>query len=146
QFPRGATVLSAVLSSDKTNITTMTGARLAHLLLLGLTNICMHTCTKLSSKAFLLTALFPIPKYLYPNQRMQGVLEDHLMHKCLSIILKLLMKAAEVGIMMSDPVGNVWHCFTPLAVYIIDTPEAAMLACVCGKTSPFTMASYLQFG
>ncbi|KAG2059408.1 hypothetical protein BDR06DRAFT_866916, partial [Suillus hirtellus] len=38
------------------------------------------------------------------------------------------------------------HCFTPLAVYIVDTPEAAMLACVRGKTSPFTMASYLQFG
>ncbi|KAG2098694.1 uncharacterized protein F5147DRAFT_543875, partial [Suillus discolor] len=74
------------------------------------------------------------------------VLEDCLMHECLSIILKPLIKAAEVGIMMSDPVGNVWHCLTPLAAYIIDTPEAAMLACVCGKTSPFTMASYLQFG
>ncbi|KAG1810372.1 uncharacterized protein HD556DRAFT_1454247 [Suillus plorans] len=85
QLPRGATVLGAVLSSDKTNITTMTGAR-------------------------------------------------------------PLMKAAEVGIMMSDPVGNVRHCFTPLAAYIVDTPEAAMLACVRGKTSPFTMASYLQFG
>ncbi|KAG2101102.1 uncharacterized protein F5147DRAFT_655431 [Suillus discolor] len=68
QLPRGATVLSAVLSSDKTNITTMTGAR-------------------------------------------------------------PLMKATEVGIMMSNPVGNVHHCFTPLAAYIIDTPEAAMLAC-----------------
>ncbi|KAG2352775.1 hypothetical protein BDR07DRAFT_1497674 [Suillus spraguei] len=30
---------------------------------------------------------------------------------------------------MSDPVGNVQHCFTPLAAYIINTPEAAMLAC-----------------
>ncbi|KAG1734641.1 hypothetical protein EDB19DRAFT_1911047 [Suillus lakei] len=47
---------------------------------------------------------------------------------------------------MSDPVGNVQHCFTPLAAYIVDTPETAMLACVCRKTSPFTMASYLQFG
>ncbi|KAG1780966.1 hypothetical protein EV702DRAFT_963348 [Suillus placidus] len=56
------------------------------------------------------------------------------------------MKAAEVGIMMSDPVGNVRHCFTPLAAYIVDTPEAAMLACVRRKTSPFTIASYLQFG
>jgi hypothetical protein len=74
------------------------------------------------------------------------MLEDRLVHECLSIVLKPLMKAAEVGIMMSDPVGNVRHCFTPLAAYIVDTPEAAMLACVRGKTSPFTMASYLQFG
>ncbi|KAG2105471.1 uncharacterized protein F5147DRAFT_775240 [Suillus discolor] len=56
-----------------------------------------------------------------------------------------LMKAAELGIMMADPVGNICHCFTPLAAYIVDTPEACMLACVRGKTSPFTMASYLQF-
>ncbi|KAG2155765.1 hypothetical protein DEU56DRAFT_906934 [Suillus clintonianus] len=47
---------------------------------------------------------------------------------------------------MSDPVGNIRHCFTPLAAYIVDTPEACMLACVRGKTSPFTLASYLQFG
>jgi len=77
---------------------------------------------------------------------MRGVLEDRLMHECLSIVLKPLMVAAQVGIMMSDPIGNVRHCFTPLAAYIVDTPEAAMLACVRGKTSPFTMASYQQFG
>ncbi|KAG2068447.1 hypothetical protein BDR04DRAFT_966015, partial [Suillus decipiens] len=60
--PRGATVLGTILLSDKTNITTMTGARVAHPLL-GLANICMCTYTKLSSKAFLFTALLPIPKY-----------------------------------------------------------------------------------
>ncbi|KAG2344690.1 hypothetical protein BDR05DRAFT_881861, partial [Suillus weaverae] len=35
--------------------------------------------------------------------------------------------------------------FMPLVAYIVNTPEAAMLACVHGKMSPFTMASYLQF-
>ncbi|KAG2055947.1 hypothetical protein BDR06DRAFT_858599, partial [Suillus hirtellus] len=146
QLPRGATILGTVLSSDKTNITTMTGARVAHPLLLGLANIRMCTHTKLSSRAFLLTALLPIPQYLHPNQRMRGMLEDRLIHECLVIVLKPLMIAAEIGIMMSDPVGNVRHCYTPLAAYIVDTPEACMLACVRGKTSPFTMASYLEFG
>ncbi|OJA17505.1 hypothetical protein AZE42_11884 [Rhizopogon vesiculosus] len=146
QLPPGATVLGTVLSSDKTNIMTMTGARVAHPLLLGLANIHMCTCTKLSSKAFLLTALLPIPQYLHSNQWMRGMLEDRLVHQCLSIILQPLMKAAEIGIMMSDPVGNVRHCFTPLAAYIVDTPEACMLSVVCGKTSPFTLASYEQFG
>ncbi|KAG1861974.1 hypothetical protein C8R48DRAFT_774055 [Suillus tomentosus] len=124
----------------------MTGARIAHPLLLGLANIRMCTRTKLSSKAFLLMALLPISNYLYSNKCMQGMLEDRLIHQCLSIVLQPLMKAAEVGIMMSDLVGNVQHCFTPLAAYIVDTPEAAMLACICRKTSLFTMASYLQFG
>ncbi|KAG1824986.1 hypothetical protein EV424DRAFT_1471865 [Suillus variegatus] len=121
QLPQGATVLGTVLSSDKTNITTMTGARVAHPLLLGLANIHMHTRTKLSSKVFMLTALLPIPQYLHPNQRMRGMLEDCLIHECLSIVLQPLMKASELGIMMSDP------------------------ACVRSKTSPFTLASYLQF-
>ncbi|KAG1805323.1 uncharacterized protein BJ212DRAFT_1210268, partial [Suillus subaureus] len=60
QLPQGATVLGTVLSSDKTNITMMTGARVAHPLLLGLVNICMCTCTQLSSKVFMLTALLSI--------------------------------------------------------------------------------------
>ncbi|KAG1786632.1 uncharacterized protein HD556DRAFT_1248030 [Suillus plorans] len=146
QLSRGATVLGTVLSSDKTNITNMTGARVAHPLLLGLVNIRMSTCTKLSSRAFLLTALLHIPEYLYPNQWMWGMLEDRLMHECLSIVLKPLMIAAEIGIMMSNPVGNVRHCFMPLALYIVNTPEACMLACVRRKTSLFTLASYLEFG
>ncbi|KAG2137000.1 hypothetical protein DEU56DRAFT_912773 [Suillus clintonianus] len=145
QLPQGATILGTVLSSDKTNVTMMTGARVAHPLLLGLANIRMRTHTKLSSKAFMLAALLPILQYLHPNQRMRGMLEDRLIHECLSIILQPLMKAAELGIMMSDPVGNIHHCFTPLAAYIVDTPEACMLACVHGKTSPFTLVSYLQF-
>ncbi|KAG1813635.1 uncharacterized protein BJ212DRAFT_1447829 [Suillus subaureus] len=34
----------------------------------------------------------------------------------------------------------------PLAAYIVDTLEACMLAYVHGKTSPFMMVSYLEFG
>ncbi|KAG0708353.1 hypothetical protein DFH29DRAFT_795144, partial [Suillus ampliporus] len=107
QYPRGAMILNTVLSSDKTNITTMTGTRIAHPLLLSLANIHMCIHTKLSSKAFMLTALLPILVYLHPNQWMHGMLEDCLVHECLLIILKPLMIAAEVGIMMSDLVGNV---------------------------------------
>ncbi|KAI6017625.1 hypothetical protein BKA83DRAFT_4058980, partial [Pisolithus microcarpus] len=46
---------------------------------------------------------------------------------------------------MSDPTGNLCHCFTPLAAYIVDTPEACMLACIHGKTSPVMMASHKDF-
>ena len=47
---------------------------------------------------------------------------------------------------MSDPVGNLWYCFTPLVSYIADTPEACMLSCVHGLTSPVMMATYIGFG
>ncbi|KAI6017739.1 hypothetical protein BKA83DRAFT_4465155 [Pisolithus microcarpus] len=65
---------------------------------------------------------------------------------CLDIVLQPLKVAAQIGRMMSDPAGNLCHCFTPLAAYIVDTPEACMLACVHGKTSPVTMASHKDFG
>jgi hypothetical protein len=77
---------------------------------------------------------------------MWGMLKNYLIHEGLVIVWKLLMIAAKIRIMMSDLVGNIHHCYIPLAAYIVNTPEACMLACVHGKTSPFTMVSYLEFG
>ena len=47
--------------------------------------------------------------------------------------------------MVSDPLGSLRYTYTPLAAYIVDTPEAAMLLGVAGKTSHLTMASYKEF-
>ena len=123
----------------------MTGDRVAHPLLIGLANIKMSTCLKLSLNSFMLTALLPVPKFIHEKKRMCGVLEDRLIHQCLDIVLKPIKAAAHLGIMMLDPDGHNRYCFTPLAGYIADTPEAAMLAAVGGKTSPVTMAMYKQF-
>ncbi|KAG2103742.1 uncharacterized protein F5147DRAFT_808719 [Suillus discolor] len=43
QLPDGATLLGVILSSNKTNITNMTGGRLAYLLLISLANVKMAT-------------------------------------------------------------------------------------------------------
>jgi len=47
---------------------------------------------------------------------------------------------------MNDYAGYIRRCFTPLAAYIADTPEAAALTGVAGKTSHLTMASFKEFG
>jgi hypothetical protein len=124
----------------------MTGGRVAHPLLISLANIKMGTRNKASSHAFLLTALLPIAEFLHPVKRMHSVLEARLIHQSLDIILEPLKQAARIGRMMSDPVGNLRYCFTPLVSYIVDIPEACMLSIVRGKTSPITMAMYEQFG
>ena len=146
QIPAGATLLGTILSSDKTNISVLTGDRVAHPLLISLANIKMATRLKSSSHSFLLAALLPVPKFVHKNSRIRGILESHLIHQCMDIVLEPLKRAAKVGIMLSDPWGHSWYCFTPIASYIVDTPEAAMLAGVGGKTSPVTMAMYKQFG
>ncbi|KAG1837762.1 hypothetical protein F4604DRAFT_1942034 [Suillus subluteus] len=145
-LPRGATLLGTILSSNKTNISMMTGDRVAHPLLINLANIPMSTRLKTSSNSFMLTALLPMPKFLYKKKCMRGVLEDCLVHQCLDIVLEPLKQAACVGIMLSDPVGHSRYCFTPLASYIVNTPEAMMVATIGGKTSPVTMAMFKQFG
>ncbi|KAG2134545.1 hypothetical protein DEU56DRAFT_756971, partial [Suillus clintonianus] len=73
------------------------------------------------------------PKFIHKKKRMKGVLEDRLIHECLNIILEPLKQAAQRGVMLSDPTGHSRYCFTTLASYIADTPEAMMLATVGGK-------------
>ena len=106
----------------------------------------MSTCLKLSSDAFLLTMLLPIPKFIHRSRCIHSLLADQLIHESLDIILQPLKDATRFGVMMNNPLGNLWFCFTPLASYIVDTPEGCKLVGVAGKTSPITTASYKQFG
>jgi Plavaka transposase len=124
----------------------MTGNRIAHPLLISLANIAMDFRTKASNDLFLLLALLPIPKFIHSDRKVCGVLESRLFHLCLDIILEPLKKATQFGISMEDPLGLSRVCFPSLAAYIVDTPESALVACVAGKTSSVTMASFKQFG
>ena len=124
----------------------MTGDRTAHPVLLSLANIHMDVRMKPSSHAFILLALLPCPKFLIKDKRARGVLESRIVHLSLDIITESLKRAARAGRMMADPSGFSRFCFTALASYIVDTPEAALIAGVAGKTSHMTMADCRKFG
>ncbi|KAJ7911544.1 hypothetical protein B0H13DRAFT_2328201 [Mycena leptocephala] len=145
-LPEGATLLGTILSSDKTQLSTMTGNRQAHPLLISLADIDMDFRMKASHHAFLLLALCPIPKFIEKDPEIRGVLESRIFHAVLDFVLRPLKTAARVGVMMNDPLGWRRFCFTPLAAHIVDTPESAMIAGVAGKTSSVTTASYKNFG
>ena len=98
---------------------------------------------KATNHAFLLLALLSISKFIHKDQKTCGILENQMIHECLDFILKPLKKAAEVGIMMLDPVGFLHYIFTPLAAYI---QEALALSGVAGKTLHITMVTYKKFG
>jgi len=145
ELPDGATLLGVILSSDKTNISVMSGNHMAHPLLLSLANIDADICSKGSLHSFLLLALLPVPSFIHNKSQVQGLLSDRLVHQCLDLVLKPLKIAAAVGVMMSDPVGNLRHCYTPLIVYIADTLEQSLMACMSPKASPVSTAIYKQF-
>jgi hypothetical protein len=145
QLPEGATLLGVILSSDKTNLSSMTGGRVAHPLLISLANLLMDFRTKATNHAFHLLALLPTPKFIHKDRKICSVLGNRLIHDCLDFILQPLKKAAQVGVMMSDPLGSLRYSYTPLAAYIADTQEAVVLAGVAGKTSHLTTATYKEF-
>ena len=94
----------------------------------------------------MLLTILPVPKFLHKNRRIHSVLKNHLIHECIDFIMEPLKIATEIRIMMLDPLGWCQYCFTPLAVAIIDTPEALMYAGISPRASPVTMATYKQFG
>ncbi|KAF5321441.1 hypothetical protein D9619_000085 [Psilocybe cf. subviscida] len=146
ELPPGATLLGVILSSDKTQISRMTGNRSAHPLLISLANLNMEFRNKVSNNAFILLALLPIAKFTHPTKRICSLLSDRLFHACLDFVTAPLKKAAELGIMMQDPLGWRRLCYTPIAAYIVDTPESALIAGVGGKTSSVTTAAIDNFG
>ncbi|KIK20320.1 hypothetical protein PISMIDRAFT_13073 [Pisolithus microcarpus 441] len=146
QIPNGAMLLGVVLSSDKTNISVMTGNRMAHPLLLSLTNIDANIRSKGSLHGHVLLALLLVVSFIHGKTHVRSLLSDQLVHKSLDFVLKPLKVAAAVGVMMSDPVGNLHYCFTPLIAYIADTPEQSLLACISPKASPVSTTVYKEFG
>ncbi|KAJ7763889.1 hypothetical protein B0H16DRAFT_1455132 [Mycena metata] len=122
----------------------MTGNRQAHPLLMTSANIRMNCRMKASFHACLLLALVPIPKFIERDVEIRGVLESRTFHAVLDFVLGPLKKVAEIGLMMSDPLG--WHCFcfTPLVAYILDTPESAMLHQLECHTDPWDLGPYVN--
>ncbi|KAF8833336.1 hypothetical protein BDN67DRAFT_1017680, partial [Paxillus ammoniavirescens] len=145
-LPPGATILGVVLSSDKMNISIMTGNHMAYLLLISLANIDTSIRLKPSLHRYLLLALLPIPKFLHKTTPVRSPLQDRLIHQALDKVLSPLKIAAAVGIMMNDPVGNLRYCYTPLALWIADTPEESLLSATSCKAFPVMTATSKQFG
>ncbi|KAI6035326.1 hypothetical protein F5J12DRAFT_902149 [Pisolithus orientalis] len=139
QLPSGVTLLGMILSSDKMNITTLCGGRVAHPLLVSLANIKMSTCLKLSSNSFMLATLLPVPKFMHKNKHMHGLLEDRLIHECLDIILEPIKQAAKLGIMLLDSLGHMQYSGklkvhpTNIQVFF----HEAQHFCLSGVSDPF---------
>lgn len=135
-----------MLASDKTNITTGTGGRYAHPLLISLANLDFDFRNKSSNHAFLLLALLPIPNFAMRHKRSNGVLEARIIHATLDVVLERLKLVAREGMLLADAFGNRRNCFTCLAGDIVDLPEASLLAGTTKNASPFTTATQANFG
>ena len=124
----------------------MSGNHMAHPLLISLANIAPCVRSRTSLHAYLLFALLPITNFTHKHTRVRSLLQDRLVHQAINIVLSPLQTAAAVGVMMSDPRGNLRYCFTPLAAWIADMPEESLIAGTASKASPVTTATSKSFG
>lgn len=145
-IPDGATLIGAVAGTDKTQITSMTGNRVAHPLLLSTANIQMEYRMKASNYMYSLCAILPVAIFTIKDKKLRGVLANRLYHACMDDVFAPLKKAAQVGVVLADAFGRLRMCFTPLASHIVDTPESLMVAGVAANQSSVTTASSKQFG
>ncbi|KAF8548595.1 hypothetical protein OG21DRAFT_1396281, partial [Imleria badia] len=146
KLPIGSTVLGVVLSSDKMNISVMTGNCMAHPVLISPANIDVHIRSKISLHGYMLLALLPIPKFIHKNTRVYSLLQDRLFHQVLDSILRPLKTTASMGVMMTDPIGNLQYCYMPLVAWIADTSEQCLLTGTGLRASPVMMAKLKNFG
>ncbi|KAN0078267.1 hypothetical protein V8E55_010324 [Tylopilus felleus] len=123
QLPTGACLLGVILLLDKMNVTHQSSGKVVHLLLMLLANIHSTVRSKASLHALLPIASLPIAKFIHRDKQMKGVLSDQLYHQSLDIVVEPLKITAQIGVMLSDPLGNSRYCFTPLAGCIVNTPE-----------------------
>ena len=123
----------------------MTGGLEMHPLFISIGNIASDVRMAATSHAWRCVAFMPIPKFeVHPD--FQTILQSHLWHKCVDMVTVNLKEAANRGMWMTNPHGNIHHCFTPLAAWTADLPEQLLIACVSKNASPVTEASHKDFG
>ena len=124
----------------------MTGNHVSHPLVITLANLDVDVRMKSSFNSLTLLVLLPVPKFTGVKKALHRVLENRVTHACLDLICGPLKQVSHSGTWMSDFIGDLRWCYTPLVGYIADTPEAGALTGVAGKTSHITTATGSQFG
>lgn len=118
---------------------------MAYPVLISLANIDANICSKTLLHGYFLLALLPIPKNVHKDSCVCGLLKKQLFHQALNHILAPLKTAATIGVIMSNPGGNLQYCYTLLASWITDTQEECLIAGMGPMASLVTTAIFKHF-
>ncbi|KAI6022134.1 hypothetical protein BKA83DRAFT_102958 [Pisolithus microcarpus] len=128
-LPEGATIVPIIAASDKTPVTRHTGGLEMHPLFITIGNIDSDVHMKATAYAWRCIAFMPVVKFEI-HQNFQTILQARLWHKCVDIVMEKLKCAANIREFMTDPFGDIRHCFTPLVAWTADLPEQQLIATV----------------
>ena len=145
QLPQGASIVPIIVASDKTPVTGHTGGLEMHPVFISIGNIQSDVRMQATSHAWRCVAFIPVSSFdIHPD--FQTLCNARLFHQCMDIVFKSLKTTAQHGVSMTDPLGHIRNCYTPLVAYIADLPEQQLVACVSRNASPVTTATLPHFG
>ncbi|KZV99339.1 hypothetical protein EXIGLDRAFT_592623, partial [Exidia glandulosa HHB12029] len=128
-LPDGATLISVILSSDKTELTSFTGKRSCYPVYLTIGNISKHMRRQPSMRAQRLLAYLPtghVDDTVMSEAKARRLRRD-LFHHCMRRICAPLFEPAEKGVLLADSRGVVRGCHPILAAYVADYPEQCLV-------------------
>ncbi|KZV90711.1 hypothetical protein EXIGLDRAFT_575973, partial [Exidia glandulosa HHB12029] len=131
-LPDGATLISVILSSDKTELTSFTGKRSCYPVYLTIGNISKHVRRQPSLRAQRLLAYLPtgnVDETVMSEAKARRLRRD-LFHHCMREVCCSLFEPAEKGVLLADSHGVVRGCHPILAAYVADYPEQCLVTCV----------------
>ncbi|KAI6122424.1 hypothetical protein EV401DRAFT_2056498 [Pisolithus croceorrhizus] len=116
-----------------------------HPIFITIGNIQSDIRMQATSHAWHCVGFMPVPDFdVHPD--FQTILSACLFHLCMDTIFASLKHTAQHGAPMTDALGYVRNCFTPLITYIADLPEQQLVTCIAKNSSPITTATLSQFG
>jgi hypothetical protein len=139
---RGATVFPMILSTDKTQLSVLSGGKKAWPVYLSIGNISKKLRRRPSQGAMILIAYLPVTDFsceTRPAERRQH--SWNLFHACVRAILEPIKKASLDGVEALCADGYVRRIHPILAAYIADFPEQLLVTCAWQNQCPVCVVS-----
>lgn len=133
-----------LIGSDKTHLTNHTGDKSSYNVFVSCGNLASDIRTKCSTRAWLLVAQLPIPKW--EQEKISGVLDQRLFHKCFDIIFERAKECSKIAVMCVGPDGYRYKIRMGHGGHIADFPEQGTIVCRKYGSSPISQANKMQLG
>ncbi|KAF8593671.1 hypothetical protein BDV93DRAFT_460569 [Ceratobasidium sp. AG-I] len=144
---KGATMCPIIISSDKTQMSVLSGSKRAWPVYLSIGNISKDMRRRPSQHAMILIGYIPITDMAcVSGETARREKSWEVFHACMSAILELLKEMSARGIEMLCADGAIRRVHPILASYIGDFPEQCLVTCVRQNRCPVCLVPSDQMG